>query len=63
MDAFIPKDRHILAPSWHQALGAGSGSAGTELADVHSWDIALLEKFLWHTVPFPSTLDGFPGLS
>lgn len=30
----------VLGGSWH---------------DAHSWDMALLEKFPWHTVPFPST--------
>lgn len=36
---------------------------GERCHDVHSWDMALLQKLPWHIVPFPPTLAGFPGLS
>lgn len=37
---------------WVLALAVLGGS----WYDVHSWDMALLQKFPWHTVPFPSIL-------
>lgn len=42
---------------WVLALAVLGGS----WYDVHSWDMALLQKFPWHTGPFPSTLATWLG--